>query len=41
MNGITWGRVINERIIIFGWTIPLNINNNKITYNFEVKGKVL
>ncbi len=24
-SGTTWGWVINDRILIFGWTIPLNI----------------
>ncbi len=31
--GTTWGRVINHRIVIFWWTIPLNkpfIHNNNI-----------
>ncbi len=24
--GMTWGWVINDRIFIFGWTIPLIVN---------------
>ncbi len=27
--GTTWGRVINDRIFIFGWTIPLNVDFRK------------
>ncbi len=31
--GTTWGWVINDRIFIFGWTIPLNINRGKTEVN--------
>ncbi len=32
--GTTWGWVINDRIFIFGWTIPLNSNQAHIPHTF-------
>ncbi len=34
--GTTWGWVNDDRIFIFGWTIPLNMNLNKNTKKINI-----
>ncbi len=37
--GTTWGWVINDRIFIFGWTIPLKRLKARPRYIFQTKSK--
>ncbi len=30
--GTTWGWVINDRIVIFGWTIPLSLSSGQVEW---------